>query len=488
MMMLSQAAKALNTEICGTDVGFSAVSKDTRHCHPGDLYIALKGEHFDGHDFIPQAEQAGAVAALVSKQQRGKLPQLCVTDTRYALGQLAAYWLQQWRQPLTGQPPGASNNPDLSNRPGLLTHKLIAITGSNGKTTVKEMCRHILIQSAGSEKVLATQGNLNNDIGMPLTVLGLRASHQYAVIEMGASHMGEIKALSAIGKPDIALITNAAAAHLEGFGSIENVATAKAEIFSGLSDAGVAVINADDPYAGMWLEQTARNRRLLFSIKNKHADVFAEKISADSYRIITTQGNFEMQLPVPGKHNVMNALAATAICCAIGIDLINIRHGLNSFENIAGRLKMKVGTNGSRIIDDSYNANPLSVQAAIDVLVEQTGKKILVLGDMAELGKAAAKLHTQIGVYARQAGIEILYATGNNSKYTVEAFGQGAKYFSTRTALIQSLLAGLTGDEIILVKGSRSAAMDKVVTALLSGNHNVNGNNNTEKGDTCYSH
>ena len=445
-MRLSQAAEALDAKVCGTDVLFSAVSKDTRTINSGDLYIAIKGENFDGHRFIAQAKTAGAVAAMVSEPQSAELPQLCVADTRLALGQLASHWAQQWRH--------ASQK------------KLIGVTGSNGKTTVKEMCRHVLASAAGEDRVLSTKGNLNNDIGMPLTLLELREQHQYAVIEMGANHAGEIDYLSQLAKPDIAIITNAAPAHLEGFGSLENVASAKAEIFNGLNAQGVAIINADDAFAPLWIGATKDQRRLLFSMCDTQADIFARELAPGRYQLDTPWGSAEIQLRTPGRHNVLNALAATAACGAAGITLQTIAAALNSFENIQGRLNIVTSRSGATIIDDSYNANPLSVRAAIDVLAAQAGRKILVLGDMAELGSEAATLHGETGRYAKKAGIDVLYALGDMGVHTVNAFGENAELFLTHAALTQRLLAELGEDDVVLVKGSRSAAMEKIVAGM----------------------
>jgi len=454
-MHLSQAANVLHASLYGDDVLFTSVSKDSRNLHRGDLYIALKGEHFDGHKFIEQAEKAGAVAALVSEKQHTELPQLCVSDTRMALGQLAAYWTQQWHR--------------------ADAHMLVGITGSNGKTTVKEMCRSVFSRAVGSENILCTLGNLNNDIGMPLTLLGLRANHRYAVVEMGANHSGEINYLSMIAQPDIALITNVGSAHLQGFGSEEKIAAAKAEIFNSLNSHGIAVINADDRFAEKWVQQISGYNHLSFSMKNKKADIYAWLMENGKYGIATPQGETVIQLSVPGRHNMMNALAATAVSCAAGINLQAITEGLQTFENISGRLKYTVLRNGSVMIDDSYNANPLSVRAAIDVLVEQCGqsgspieKRILVLGDMAELGDAAAQLHTETGKYARTTGVDAVYATGQYGNNTVDGFGQAGVYFATREDVINHLLTTLQGDEVILIKGSRSAGMDKIVTALLN--------------------
>ncbi len=451
-MMLSQAATVLNAKVRGVDVLFTAISKDTRSIANGDLYVAIKGDHFDGHLFMKQAEMSGAAAALVSDWQKTELSQLCVADTRLALGKLAAYWVQKWHQPVQ--------------------QKLIGITGSNGKTTVKEMCRNIFAQAAGDESVLSTQGNFNNNIGLPLTLLGLRKNHRYAVIEMGANHVGEIDYLTEIARPDIAVITNANPAHLLGFGSIENIADAKAEIFNGLSAQGVAIINDDDAFSEKWIEQATGKTQVLFSMENNKVDVFARQKRAGVYEVKTPQGTAEFQLLIPGRHNVMNALAATAAASVAGIDLDVIVESLNTFRNIRGRLTVTEMNNGSKVIDDSYNANPVSVCAAIDVLAEQSGKKILILGDMAELGNNALKLHAEAGIYAKRAGIDVLYTIGEQSLYTAQAFGENAEHFATKKMLLKKVLSDLSGKEVILIKGSRSAAMEEVLAGILMHKNN----------------
>ncbi len=468
MMMLSQAARALGAEIQGTDVMFNAVSKDTRSIHQGDLYVAIKGERFDGHEFVEQAVAAGAVAAMVSDcrvddMNRG-VNKICVDDTRLALGSLATYWAGEWRQ----------QQVDTTVFPSLVVQekKLVGITGSNGKTTVKEMCGSIFSHAAGKEAVLMTRGNLNNDIGLPLTLLGLREKHQLAVVEMGANHVGEIDYLSSLARPDVAVLTNAGSAHLEGFGSIENIASAKAEIFNGLSDAGIAVINLDDRFSQQWLDVCRHRSKILFSMQNSSADCFATRLNDGCYLIRTEQGSFELKLSAPGMHNVMNALAATAVACAISIGLDAVENGLNTFQNINGRLRTYRLQTGAMLIDDSYNANPSSVRAAIDVLVQKAMdsgvRKILVLGDMGELGEDSGKLHSETGHYARQSGVDFLYATGENSKSTVEGFGEGAQHFDTQADLLTGLMEIMTGDEVVLVKGSRSAAMENIVNPVLN--------------------
>ncbi|MBE9559742.1 MAG: UDP-N-acetylmuramoyl-tripeptide--D-alanyl-D-alanine ligase [Proteobacteria bacterium] len=448
MMMMSQIAEALGASLHGDDVMIMGVSKDTRDIHAGDLYVALKGERFDGHQFVAEANSSGAVGALVSDSQSVDVPQVQVDDTRIALGQLAAYW----RKKFTG--------------------KLIGITGSNGKTSVKEMCRKILTDYSDVSEVLSTKGNLNNDIGLPMMLLELTDQHQFAVIEMGANHVGEIDYLTSIARPDVAVVTNAGPAHLEGFGSLENIAKAKAEIYKGLSGNGVAVVNLDDAFSSMWIdycsEYSAGKSVVTFSMLDDSADVFAKLTADNCYQIITSDDRADLQLKVPGKHNVMNALAAIAATSSLEVPLQDIVVSLSEFENIQGRLTAVNSEAGFRVIDDTYNANPLSVSAAIDVLADMQTDTVLVLGDMAELGEDADKLHGEIGAKAKDAGIKALYATGKLSESTVAAFGENGFYFKNKNDLINALNKNLTADEVVLVKGSRSAAMEEVVERILT--------------------
>jgi UDP-N-acetylmuramoyl-tripeptide--D-alanyl-D-alanine ligase len=456
MMMLSQAANVLNAELLGTDVLFTAVSKDTRTIEKGDLYIAIKGDRFDGHKFIEKAGDAGAVGALVSQQQPVELPQICVADTRLALGELAA----SWRQKFEG--------------------KLIGITGSNGKTTVKEMCNSVLAGAVSEEKVLCTQGNLNNDIGMPMTLLRLRDHHKYAVIEMGANHVGEIDYLTGIAKPDVAVITNVGPAHLEGFGSMEMIARAKAEIYGGLSSDGTAVINLDDSYADYWCDVCAGKNIMTFSMQHTSADVYA-RMEKSGFIMHTPAGKAHVQLNLPGRHNVMNALATTAAALASGIDLKSIISGLSNFTGVAGRLSLKHITNGACIIDDTYNANPLSLSAAMEVLVDMEGDHWLVLGDMAELGEDADTLHYEVGYQAKNLGITKLLATGKATKKAVDGFGEGAEFFEDRQKLVEKIINEMQSDTVILVKGSRGMAMEKIVDKLLDADNESRKNNNRQE-------
>ncbi|MGD8802643.1 MAG: UDP-N-acetylmuramoyl-tripeptide--D-alanyl-D-alanine ligase [Gammaproteobacteria bacterium] len=450
MMLMSQAANVLHAELIGADAMFTSVSKDTRDIVSGSLYIAIKGERFDGHAFVEQARAAGAAGAIVSEQQSVQLPQILVRDTRLALGALAASWRQQF------------------------SGRLVGITGSNGKTTVKEMIRDILQQSAGTDHVLSTQGNLNNDIGMPMTLLNLRAQHQFAVIEMGANHAGEIDYLTHIAQPHVAVITNAGPAHLEGFGSVAKVASAKAEIYSGIVEGGTAVINADDTYADYWrsvcAEPGSRIDVLTFSMRDDSADIYAAAVNSsgdNEIRIETPSGAAAVRLAVPGQHNVMNALAATSVAVALDIGLDDIIAGLNRFGGVSGRLATVRTSAGARIINDTYNANPVSLHAAMQVLVAAEGDTWLVLGDMAELGDDKEELHRKAGEQARALGIRHLLATGELTRFAVEAFGSGAKFFEDRQQLINYLEQGITEHSVVLVKGSRSMGMEQIVNALV---------------------
>lgn len=458
MMTLSQAAGMLDAKLVGADVMFNAVSKDTRTIRYGDLYVALKGERFDGHAFVQQAADAGAAAALVSDVQPHSIPQLQVADTRLALGMLASGWRHQF----AGQ--------------------LAAITGSNGKTTVKEMCRSILAEHAGAEHVLSTQGNLNNDIGMPLTLLSLRAPHRFAVIEMGANHAGEIDYLTRIAQPDVALVNNAAPAHLEGFGTIENVARAKAEIYSGLNDGGIAVINLDDDFAPLWLDTCRQHRCRMFSLESANAQVHASeiKIEADSsHFVLCVDGAKQaVTLPLPGTHNIMNALAAVTVCDALGVDIKTAAIALQKFSAVGGRLNIREAFNGARLIDDTYNANPRSFYAAMQVLAAMPGEHWMAMGDMGELGADAEMLHAEVGRQAKALGIRRLFAAGKNSREAVSSFGEGASWFDNHAALVDAVKSEIAHGIILLVKGSRFMAMEKVVGGLSAQSRESQHDNN----------
>jgi UDP-N-acetylmuramoyl-tripeptide--D-alanyl-D-alanine ligase len=446
-LTLQQAAQMAGGTVSGEDVTFKQVSTDTRTIKPGDLYIALQGENFDGHDFVAQAKERGAVAALLAHPVDVELPQLLVKDTRIALGELAA----AWRATL-----------DIS---------LVAVTGSNGKTTVKEMLAAIL---SPAHEVLVTEGNLNNDIGMPLTLLRLRKEHRYGVVEMGANHHDEIAYLSNLAKPDVAVITNASTAHLAGFGDLDGVARAKGEIFQGLDDSGIAIINADDVYAGLWYQLAHGNCAISFGVDHE-ADVHGQW-SGDERKsqihIDAGDESFDIALHLPGRHNVLNAMATTAAAMALGISSSQIKAGLEGMRPVQGRLQAVKGIKGSHIIDDTYNANPASLRAALAVLSSGQGEKYLALGDMCELGDQASAFHAQAGKEARLAGVDRLYAVGDLSKETVSAFGEHGHHYEVQDDLIEAIEQDLSSEVTLLVKGSRLMHMEHVVKALCTGEGN----------------
>lgn len=449
MMLVSEAAKAINAKMIGADVTFDSVGADSRKITQGQLFVALKGENFDGHTFAKQAIEQGASVVLVANESTGAQPALLVKDTLLGLGQLASYWRQKFVIPVA------------------------AVTGSNGKTTVKEMLASILRAAVNSSaEVLATEGNLNNHIGSPMTLLKLRAQHRYAVIEMGMNHTGEISYLTNLAKPTVAVIVNAGSAHIGELGSFEAIAKAKGEIFEGLTSDGVAVINADDVFASMWHGLVAQRKTITFGLKNK-ADVSATyelQASASKLAISTPQGAINVLLPAPGLHNVMNALAATATAIALNTPLEAIENGLQNYAGVKGRLQHLLGLNGALVIDDCYNANPMSMKAAIDVLMAQAGEKLLVLGDMGELGEDAAALHAEIGAYAKQAGVNQLFALGTLSQEMTKAFGAGSQHYETPEALVADLLKAMKPNVTVLVKGSRFMAMERVVNKIIMKN------------------
>ncbi|MEY4729274.1 MAG: UDP-N-acetylmuramoyl-tripeptide--D-alanyl-D-alanine ligase [Pseudomonadota bacterium] len=450
MMKLSEAATALHAELRGSDASFSGVSTDSRNVKAGDLFVALAGEKFDGHDYLAIAANSGAAAALVHKPMADSpLPLIVCKDTLAALGQLATYWRGKFNLPL------------------------VALTGSNGKTTVKEMLASILRAYCDSDAaVLATEGNLNNHIGMPLTLLKLRATHRFAVIEMGMNHEGEINYLTHLAKPQVALVNNAQRAHLGEVGGLEAVARAKGEIFSGLVNDGIAIINADDASEPLWKSIAHKYRQLTFAL-HQPADITAKfqlNATGTPMQVTTPHGYFSTLLMVPGEHNARNALAACAAAIALEIPLTAIAKGLSQFSGVKGRLQRKPGIHGADIIDDTYNANPDSLHAAIAVLSQSAGKKILVLGDMGELGADGIKLTEQSGAAAHQAGIDTLFTLGELSVHAARAFGIGAKKFVDLDELVATLTPMLDANTVVLVKGSRFMRMERVVDAITRPN------------------
>ncbi len=433
-------------------LSFSAVSSDSRNLQKGELFIALQGPNFDGNKFVEMAAKNGAIAALVSRQQASSIEQVVVDDTHKALADLATAWRKEFKGPLIG------------------------ITGSNGKTTVKEMVAAILSKCG---KTLATKGNLNNDIGVPLTLLSLQSEHRYAVIEMGANHRGEIEYTATIAAPDIAIITNAAAAHLAGFGDLEGVAKTKGEIVEALPEKGVAILNRDDVFYGKW-EALANSREIISFGFSEKARV---RTDIDSISFSLEEGHFKTVYPISwdnkevlvslslaGNHNVKNSLAAAAACLAAGCSLEQIKEGLESMLPVKGRLCALAGLKGAVVIDDSYNANPASCSAALDLLSDMNGEKWMALGAFAELGERSRELHHEMGREIKKKGVKRLFAVGEEAKQVVEAFGAEGYWFEEQGSLIESLKEKLNKDVIVLVKGSRSQKMERVVEALLASN------------------
>lgn len=448
-MRLHEAARALSATAVGADVEFDGVATDSRDLPAGCLFVALRGPRFDGHAFAGAALAAGAAAVMVANGACPSLaPALVVDDTRLALGRLAAWHRQR------------------------MNARVAAITGSNGKTTVKEMLAAILAEAVGADAVLATRGNLNNDIGVPLTLLRLTPAHRYAVVEMGMNHAGEIDYLTHLARPDVALVNNALRAHLQGLGGVGAIARAKGEIYAGLKDDGIALINADDAHAGLWRELAAGHRIMGFGFA-ADADVRIRDrapVPADDpspLQLDTPVGPIETMLAVPGTHNLRNAAAAAAAALALGIDAGAVARGLAAYRGTQGRLRERPCLFGGQLIDDSYNANPDSVLAAIQVLAARAGTRILVLGDMGELGAEAAALHAEVGAAARAAGIDRLLCLGELSIEAVRAFGAGAMHFERIEELLAEIECALAPGVTVLVKGSRFMKMERVVNSFV---------------------
>jgi len=440
-MPLSQAAQILDAKWLGTDVIFHGISTDTRTLAEGNLFVALQGPNFDGHDYLQQAQKMGAVAAAVTNTTHDGLPMLQVEDTRLALGELAAHWRAQFSIPV------------------------IAVTGSNGKTSVKEMLASILCCCG---EAWVTKGNLNNDIGVPQTLFGLTAGHDYAVIELGANHPGEIAYLTDIVQPTVALINNAGPAHLEGFGDLSGVAHAKGELFERIPTDAVCIINTDDAYADLWRSLAAPRRIISFGM-NARADVRAGwkgDIDGSNIRLVTPMGAESFRLALPGQHNVMNALAAAAAALAVEIPLAGVAEGLSRMQPVHGRWESQPGIGGIQLIDDTYNANPGSLQVALDLLSRTDAETWLVLGDMGELGPAGERLHRKVGEEAREAGVRYLFSLGELAQQAAETFGEGAASFNDVDVLNAQLQQQVHEGVTVLVKGSRAMRMERVVEAL----------------------
>ncbi len=444
MDSLTLAATSMNGVLHGEDRLFDGISTDTRSLQNGELFFALQGPNFDGRDYLDTARANGAAGAVVSSVVDDELAQISVDDARIALGRFGAAWRK---------------SKDV---------RLVGITGSNGKTTLKELVAACLGAEAPT---LATHGNLNNDIGMPLMLARIRDEHEYAVLEMGANHAGEIAYLAALANPDVVVITNAGAAHLEGFGSIEGVAIAKGEILQCEDRPSYAVLNADDDYYDYWASLVEDVETLSFGFAPS-ADIRAEKVDCSAngseFDLILPNLTVHIALPLPGMHNVRNASAAAAVASALGINGEQIRSALENVAPVEGRLRPLPGVNGCALFDDSYNANPLSAIAAADFLAGIPGESWLVLGDMKELGEGAKDLHREVGASARASGIDRLLALGDLARYYVEGFGAGAVWFEDLDALLADV-TDVNESVNVLVKGSRSMRMERVVDALRIG-------------------
>ncbi len=441
---LIAAANIMNGTLHGTDRNFAGVSTDTRTLGPGELFFALAGPNYDGSEFVSQAAEKSAAAAVLPAATDVDLPHITVDDTRLALGMLASAWRKR------------------------MPAKVIGITGSNGKTTLREIIANCLSLSATT---LATRGNLNNEVGLPLMLLSLSEEHRYAVIEMGANHPGEIAYLTSLAEPEVVAITNVAPAHLEGFGDLDGVARAKGEILQGQVAPVFAVLNADDSYFSYWSSLLPDDRVISFGIE-ADASVFATDIQADGHEMTFSlhihQEEIPIRLPLAGLHNVKNACAAAAVLHGLGLDSKQIRQGLESVQAVSGRLHPVEGITGLTVYDDSYNANPQSVIAAAEFLVAQSGQKWLVLGDMGELGEDEVLLHKAVGRAARRLGIDRLLATGVLSQNTVKTFGSGGQWYQDIDGLIEEIQRSATEDTNILIKGSRFMQMERVVEALIN--------------------
>ncbi len=439
---LAQAAAAMQGVLHGEDRAFRGISTDTRTIREGELFFALQGPNFDGRDYVAAALGRGAAGAVVAGRTRDDIAQIKVDDARAALGRFGAAW---------------RNQHDVT---------VIGVTGSNGKTTVKELVAACLARKAPT---LATHGNLNNEIGLPLMLARIEAAHRYAVLEMGANHAGEIGYLTSLASPDVAVITNAGAAHLEGFGSIRGVSRAKGEILQDEKRPAAAILNADDRYFDYWSSLVSDVRRVSFGL-GEQADVRATDIAprgtGSDFTLHVGGGTGRVSLPLAGIHNVRNACAAAAVALALGMGLDDIRQGLESVSPVGGRLQPLRGVHGATLFDDSYNANPLSVVAAAQFLATLPGESWLVLGDMKELGDDAAELHREVGEAARTSGVNRLFAYGDLASNAAEGFGEHASWYASLDALVEDLCEDLSEDVNVLVKGSRSMRMERVVDAL----------------------
>lgn len=442
---LTQLTDAISAQLIGSDATISGVSTDSRLACEGDLFVALHGENFDGHDYLQQVQRAGATAAMIDREAAVEMPLLKVSNTEKALGLLGAHNRNAFSGPL------------------------VAITGSGGKTTTKNMVAAVLGKRG---KTLATEGNFNNELGVPLTLLKLSPEHQFAVVEMGAARAGDIAWLVELGRPSIAVLLNALPAHLQSFGSVDGVATAKSEIFGGLGADDVAIFNADQRWAQQWRTKAGKARVLDFGFSSEAA-VYGhslESLGLNGTRfLVSAQGvDFPVFLPLPGKHNVANSLAAIAVGLACEISVEEICQGLATLLPVAGRLEDVHAASGAHIIDDCYNANPESVKAAIDVLAQCDGRRTLVLGAMKELGADSEALHIEVAQYAARSGIEQLWGVGPELQKAVAVFADRGHFFASRKDAIDAANSAFSEGDYVLVKGSRGAKMELVLAALVN--------------------
>jgi UDP-N-acetylmuramoyl-tripeptide--D-alanyl-D-alanine ligase len=462
MFSLREAAALIpGATVVGDDsVTFERVSTDSRSAGPGDLFVAIKGERFDAHDFLADVAARNVSAALVSRTpQDWNVPALRVTDTRVGLGALARGWRRKFSMPL------------------------VAVTGSNGKTTVKEMIASIFAAAVGADARLATAGNFNNDIGLPLTLFRLNAAHRLAVVELGMNHPGETSLLGKIAEPTVAVVNNAQREHQEFMATVEAVALEHASVIHALNPDGVAVFPADDAYASIWRVAATGNRIVDFALNSEERTTEAAvtgRFDGKLLSVDTPQGHVEITLQVLGNHNAHNALAAISAALAAGVSLDAIKRGLESFGAVKGRLQVKhaaLGTlAGAAVIDDTYNANPDSMRAAIDVLASHASPRVLVMGDMGEVGDNGPEFHREIGAYAKERGIDALYAMGDASRDACTAYGAGAHHVADIGTLVAQLQqAGFGAAATLLVKGSRFMQMERVVDAVTSPQPNAAG-------------
>ncbi len=450
-LSLTEIASITNGQLIGEDLHVTGVSTDTRKLDEGVLFIALIGESFDPHKLIENDQAKKAAAVLVQREVKASIPQILVKDCYKGLQDISAAWRKKFSIPVVG------------------------VTGSNGKTSVKELIKQIL---ATQGNVLATQGNLNNHIGVPLTLCNLSTNNNYAVIEMGANHAGEIACLAKLAQPNIGVITNIGPAHLEGFGSIDGVARAKAELYANLNPSGIAVVNADDAYRDTWKDEIGDRMQISFGME-KPADVSGKQIADDLVEITTPMGEIRVKPQITGMHAVLNILAATAVGLAIGVDLEDIKTGIENTQVVQGRLMCVTGLAGAKVLDDTYNANPASLAAALDVQAQDPGEHWLVLGDMGELGDESEFMHSKAGEIAKQFGVKRLFAYGELTKHSVKAFGAGAKHYASHAEIVAALQDELTKEICVLVKGSRAMQLEKIVAGIksnhVSGNKKLNG-------------